>query len=55
MVTKIPRTNRKPLSWRVLVLLALMVCGAMLTLSYAQSSMRSAFNLNSPASFPVDI
>ena len=39
----------------VILLLTLLACGGMLTLSYAQSIMGSAFNLNSPASFPVDI
>ena len=39
----------------VLLFLTLLACGGMLTLAYAQSGMGSAFNLNSPASFPVDI
>jgi hypothetical protein len=39
----------------VLLILTLLACGGMLTLAYAQSGMGSAFNLNSPASFPVDI
>ncbi len=39
---------------RVLIIV-LLACGSMLTLAYAQSQVGSAFNLNSPASFPVDI
>jgi hypothetical protein len=39
----------------VLFFLTLLACGGMLTLAFAQSGMGSAFNLNSPASFPVDI
>ena len=39
----------------VLILLVSIVCGSMITLAYAQSILGSAFNLNSPASFPVDI
>ena len=47
--------NREKLGWRLLALLTLMACGIMITLSYAQSEARSSFNLNSPASFPIDI
>lgn len=39
----------------VLLFLILLTCVGMLTFAYAQSGMGSAFNLNSPASFPVDI
>jgi hypothetical protein len=39
----------------VLIFLVLLACGSMLTFAYAQSGMGNAFNLNSPASFPVDI
>ena len=39
----------------VLLFLTLLTCVGMLTFAYAQSGMESAFNLNSPASFPVDI
>lgn len=55
MEMKARNRYRKSVSWKVLIILTLMVCGIMLSLSYAQSSMGSAFNLNSPASFPVDI
>lgn len=38
----------------VVLLLAVAIAGGALTIAYAQSG-SSAFNLNSPASFPVDI
>lgn len=39
----------------VLLALALLACGAVLTFAYAQSGKGGAFSLNSPVSFPVDI
>tara|TARA_R110002072_G_scaffold147185_1_gene294437 strand:- start:3765 stop:3881 length:117 start_codon:yes stop_codon:yes gene_type:complete len=38
-----------------MALLALLAFGGMLTLAYAQSVIGSAYSLNSPAAFPVDI
>lgn len=48
--------NRKKARGRMLAILVIAVAlaGGALTIAYAQSG-SSAFNLNSPASFPVDI
>ena len=55
MEKKLLVQNKGTFRWGILILLALLACGSMLTFSYAQSRVGSAFNLNSPASFPVDI
>ncbi len=55
MQTKLQIRNKRTLRRKILIILTVLACGGMLTLSYAQSSGGSAFNLNSPASFPVDI
>jgi hypothetical protein len=44
---------RRHYRWLLVALMALLLVGGALTIAYAQSS--SGFNLNSPASFPVDI
>lgn len=48
--------KRTKMRFRVLAILviAVVLAGGALTIAYAQSG-SSAFNLNSPASFPVDI
>lgn len=55
MEKKLLMQNKGTSRWGILILLALLACGSMLTFAYAQSRVGSAFNLNSPASFPVDI
>jgi len=55
MQTKLQMRNRRTLRRGILIVLIVLACGGILTFSYAQSSGGSAFNLNSPASFPVDI
>ena len=44
---------RRRFTWLLITLVAFALFGGALTIAYAQSS--SGFNLNSPASFPVDI
>ncbi len=46
-------TPRRRFTWLLMTLMALALFGGALTIAYAQSP--SGFNLNSPASFPVDI
>ena len=55
MQKKLQTQTKKTSRWGIFILLALMACGSVLTFAYAQSRLGSAFNLNSPASFPVDI
>ncbi len=53
---KNPQTQTKQIRrWGVLILLTLLTIGGMLTLSYAQSTKGTAFDLSTPVSFPVDI
>jgi drug/metabolite transporter (DMT)-like permease len=55
MERKLLMQNKGTTGWGILILLALLASGSMLAFAYAQSREGSAFNLNSPASFPVDI
>ncbi len=48
------KPTRRYLRMSMAIAVAVLV-GGMLTYAYAQSTAGSAFNLNSPASFPVDI
>lgn len=49
-----PTNIRKRRHWLYIFVITLLLAGGALTVAYAQSG-TSAFNLNSPASFPVDI
>lgn len=49
-----PTNIKKRRHWFYIFVIALLLAGGALTVAYAQSG-TSAFNLNSPASFPVDI
>jgi len=49
-----PKRTKTRFRVLTIMVLAMVLVGGALTIAYAQSS-KSAFNLNSPASFPVDI
>ena len=49
-----PTNIKKRRHWFYILVITLLLVGGALTVAYAQSG-TSAFNLNSPASFPVDI
>jgi|MEHZ01.3.fsa_nt_MEHZ010764321.1_1 hypothetical protein len=49
-----PTNIKKRRHWFYILVITLLLAGGALTVAYAQSG-TSAFNLNSPASFPVDI
>lgn len=54
MEDKMPKRTRTRFRLLTVLVIAVALVGGALTIAYAQSG-SSAFNLNSPASFPVDI